>query len=188
MTTEEQQDWKQKFLDREAEWKTLIKLQNKEKEILQEKNEKLSSTVEKLRSELSESEKDLLTTKSELDQKERLLDFYFREQESSRVELVVYKHRFQEIEKEYNEKKRENEFLKQEISNKKTPFQNIKNLVSPRKMMASESNFEEVQSPRQIKHDMISPLKRKEIADLTELELDSKKKKLFKENNFVIDQ
>ena len=55
-------------------------------------------------------------------------------------------------------------------------------------MIVSESNFEEIQSPRQIKSDLISPMKRKEISDLTEIEFDSKKKKLFKENNFSLDQ
>jgi hypothetical protein len=93
-----------------------------------------------------------------------------------------------EIESEYLEKKRENEILKKELENKsKTPFQNIKNLVSPRKLMASESNFEEVQSPRQIKAELSTP-KRKNENNFNEYDVDLKKRKIYKENNFVLDE
>jgi hypothetical protein len=102
--------------------------------------------------------------------------------------LHLYFNPYSEIESEYLEKKRENEILKKEIENKsKTPFQNIKNLVSPRKLMTSESNFEEVQSPRQIKAELSTPKRRNEN-NFNEFDIDSKKRKIYKENNFVLDE
>jgi hypothetical protein len=115
---EEQKQQDQEF------WSTLIA--TREAEYTEEKTslfaqiDKITHELQHVTEESNEKEKVILSLQSQSEQQQRLLDFFHKEQENQRVELVIYKHKAKELEEKCQNFCLENEKLKIEINKQKS--------------------------------------------------------------------
>lgn len=155
----DQDYWKELYNKKSEDYNQLSVTSTEEIETLKEQ-------IEALKAALLEKDKQIFNFQTTVEQKDRLLEFFYREQENSRVEIVIHKHKVKESEERLLQLESEIERQKSEITkmkNERTSFftsnnEEFENITSPRGQR--KMNFEKVP---------ISPVPEKKLSKVKSL-------------------
>lgn len=131
--THDQNYWKELYTNKTEEYNNLQVTALEETETLKEQ-------IEALKEVLREKDNQIFTFQTTQDQKDRLLEFFYREQENTRVEIVIHKHKVKELEEKVSQL--ETELEKQKLDNTKIKSERTSFFHS------NHEEFENMQSPR----------------------------------------